>query len=103
MVLTQLLPALGVDMTMLRWALNNRIAAFFIIVAMGSMASSLTASGAFEIYFNGAPAEWRCCGGDADNVCATAGDLIFSKLETGRWPTLLVRCGKAWKSGKAGD
>ncbi|KAL4102187.1 hypothetical protein PRIC1_005935 [Phytophthora ramorum] len=64
-----LLPALGLDTTMLRWALNNRIAAFFIVVFMGTAASSLTASGAFEIYFNE--------------------DLIFSKLEVGRWPTLL--------------
>ncbi|KUF88249.1 hypothetical protein AM587_10005789 [Phytophthora nicotianae] len=61
----------GVDMTMLRWARDNRIAAFFIVMFMGTAASSLTASGAFEIYFND--------------------DLIFSKLETGRWPTLLVR------------
>ncbi|KAG6610428.1 selt selw selh selenoprotein domain containing protein [Phytophthora cinnamomi] len=64
-----ILPALGVDMTVMRWALNNRVAAFFAVVFMGTIASSLTASGAFEIYFNG--------------------DLIFSKLETGRWPTLL--------------
>ncbi|KAE9032209.1 hypothetical protein PR003_g11169 [Phytophthora rubi] len=64
-----ILPALGVDVTALRWALNNRVAAFFIVVFMGTIASSLTASGGFEIYFNG--------------------DLIFSKLETGRWPTLL--------------
>lgn len=49
----QILPALGVDVTALRWALNNRIAAFFIVVFMGTIASSLTASGAFEIYFNG--------------------------------------------------
>ncbi|KAG2765610.1 hypothetical protein PC129_g13612 [Phytophthora cactorum] len=64
-----LLPALGVDVTMLRWARDNRIAAFFIVVLMGTAASSLTASGAFEIYFND--------------------ELIFSRLETGRWPTLL--------------
>ncbi|KAF4315741.1 hypothetical protein BBO99_00009371 [Phytophthora kernoviae] len=64
-----ILLALGIDMTMLRWALNNRIPSFFIVLFMGSLANSLTASGAFEIYFNG--------------------DLIFSKLEVDRWPTLL--------------
>ncbi|EEY60214.1 uncharacterized protein PITG_12541 [Phytophthora infestans T30-4] len=48
-----ILPALGVEMTMLRWARDNRIAAFFVVVLMGSAASSLTSSGAFEIYFNG--------------------------------------------------
>ncbi|KAG7384500.1 hypothetical protein PHYPSEUDO_002552 [Phytophthora pseudosyringae] len=64
-----ILPALGVDATMLRWARDNRLATFLVVVLMGTAASSLTASGAFEIYFNG--------------------DLIFSKLETGRWPTLL--------------
>ncbi|KAG7380663.1 hypothetical protein PHYBOEH_011346 [Phytophthora boehmeriae] len=64
-----ILPALGIDTTLLRWALNNRIPSFFIVLFMGSLANSLTASGAFEIYFNG--------------------DLIFSKLEVDRWPTLL--------------
>ncbi|RLN97902.1 hypothetical protein BBJ28_00011594 [Nothophytophthora sp. Chile5] len=49
----KLLPALGVDMTLLRWALDNRVAAFVVVVAMGMAASKLTASGAFEIYFNG--------------------------------------------------
>ncbi|RLN73967.1 hypothetical protein BBJ28_00006645 [Nothophytophthora sp. Chile5] len=48
-----LLPALGVDMTLLRWALDNRVAAFVVVVGMGMAASKLTASGAFEIYFNG--------------------------------------------------
>ncbi|KAL3662741.1 hypothetical protein V7S43_012144 [Phytophthora oleae] len=64
-----ILPAIGMDVAMIRWARDNRIAAFFIVLFMGTAASSLTASGAFEIYFND--------------------DLIFSKLETGRWPTLL--------------
>ncbi|KAK1931839.1 putative esophageal gland cell secretory protein 6 [Phytophthora citrophthora] len=64
-----ILPAVGVDVAIIRWARDNRIVAFFIVLFMGTAASSLTASGAFEIYFND--------------------DLIFSKLETGRWPTLL--------------
>ncbi|KAL7694185.1 putative selenoprotein, Rdx-type [Plasmopara halstedii] len=43
-----LLPSLGVvNVSMLRWARENRIVAIFIVVAMGALASSLTASGAF--------------------------------------------------------
>lgn len=62
------LPVWGANVLIIRWARENRLMVFFIAVAMGTIANSLTASGAFEIYFND--------------------DLIFSKLKTGRWPTL---------------
>ncbi|KAI9915250.1 hypothetical protein PsorP6_007322 [Peronosclerospora sorghi] len=48
-----ILPALGIDMTLLRWMQTNRIATIFVVLLMGAAASKLTASGAFEIYFNG--------------------------------------------------
>ena len=45
---------------------NNKPVAFFLLFVMNSLANSLIATGAFEIYVND--------------------DLIFSKLQTGRFP-----------------
>lgn len=50
----QVLPAVGISDTWLRWALDNRLIAFGIVMLMGSVSQGLTSSGAFEIYFNGA-------------------------------------------------
>jgi selT/selW/selH-like putative selenoprotein len=45
---------------------NNKPVAFMVLFVMNSLANSLIATGAFEIYVNE--------------------DLIFSKLQTGRFP-----------------
>lgn len=46
---------------------NNKPVAFMVLFVMNSLANSLIATGAFEIYVND--------------------DLIFSKLQTGRFPS----------------
>lgn len=49
----QIFPAETVTGGALRWVTDNRVAAFGVVLLMGSAAQSLTSSGAFEIYFNG--------------------------------------------------
>jgi len=90
----QIFPADTVTGGALRWVTD-----IGVVLLMGSAAQSLTSSGAFEIYFNGTchavcrPAI-EGLHTDTHTPLTTAlmtDDLIFSKLETGRWPTLQVR------------
>ncbi|KAJ0398317.1 hypothetical protein ATCC90586_001773 [Pythium insidiosum] len=60
--------SMGWDDTLLQKALNNRIACFAVILFMGSLSQSMVSTGAFEIFYNG--------------------ELVFSKLQLGRWPAL---------------
>lgn len=49
------------------WMSNNRAGAFFMLFMINSVASSLLATGAFEVYIDD--------------------DLVFSKLQTKRFPS----------------
>nr|CCA17274.1 conserved hypothetical protein [Albugo laibachii Nc14] len=58
----------GWDETHIKKAMDNRIACFTVLILVGTISQKLISSGAFEIYLND--------------------DLIFSKIESGRWPTI---------------
>ncbi|GAB9465665.1 hypothetical protein Gpo141_00003064 [Globisporangium polare] len=60
--------ALGLDTALLQKALDNRIGCFAVILLTGWISQGLVSTGAFEVTFND--------------------ELLFSKLEVGRWPTL---------------
>ncbi|TMW67156.1 hypothetical protein Poli38472_012272 [Pythium oligandrum] len=64
----QIFRMLGWDSTLLQKALDNRIGCFAVIILIGSISQGLVSTGAFEVYYNN--------------------DLIFSKLQAERWPTL---------------
>ncbi|CCI43590.1 unnamed protein product [Albugo candida] len=58
----------GWDETHIKKAMDNRIACFTVLILLGTISQKLVSSGAFEIYLND--------------------DLIFSKIQSGRWPTI---------------